>query len=684
MKWIWINNDNEKDAFAEFELPFCFHGKKVELSISADYKYFALIEEQMVSCGQYSDLPYYKSVNKTDITNFVKSGSNTLRVFAWHMGKDFSVCRTMPASIAFEITVDGNVVARSDENTLCRRAKGYLKGDMITPQLGMGFNYDFTSSADKWQKAVEIQTNFDEIERPVKQTTVGEVCISKIASQGIFKYRSGTNAAEKMQNAWLCTLQIENMTGKSDISNIGLDAPISFSADDGDGIFVIADMTRESCGHLSFTVTVDKDCKMLLGWGEHLTDMRVRTKIDMRNFGMEITLKKGENVFDDYFLRLGCRYICIFAETGDITLSRLGIREVGYPFSFPKKDFGNSFLNTIYETGRRTLYLSAHEHYEDCPWREQALYGMDSRNQMLFGYGAFEEYEYPRANLMLIAKSVQENGLIPLTAPAESIITIPSFTAYWIIAIGENAELDYNEEFIKSILPYAEKGLDALLLKETENGISLFTETYGWNFHEWSQGLDGGEIVRKYEIEPEGDALLTALTAAAVEKMSFLYKKLGEISKAKELEKTHARLIEAIEKYYDSDRGVYASYIKDGARHGYHEFTQAVILCAGAAPIERQKAVCDTLKAPEKYDLVPSTLASLQFKYEALMKYGDATDFCLKETERIFGNMLFKGATSYWETEKGEADFSNAGSLCHGWSAVCCWLLDNQKKWQKR
>jgi hypothetical protein len=32
--------------------------------------------------------------------------------------------------------------------------------------------------------------------------------------------------------------------------------------------------------------------------------------------------------------------------------------------------------------------------------------------------------------------------------------------------------------------------------------------------------------------------------------------------------------------------------------------------------------------------------------------------------------MLKNGATSFWETINGEKDFGNAGSLCHGWSAL--------------
>ena len=40
------------------------------------------------------------------------------------------------------------------------------------------------------------------------------------------------------------------------------------------------------------------------------------------------------------------------------------------------------------------------------------------------------------------------------------------------------------------------------------------------------------------------------------------------------------------------------------------------------------------------------------------------------DMKKIWGKMVFAGATTFWETEKGAADFDNAGSLCHGWSAL--------------
>lgn len=60
------------------------------------------------------------------------------------------------------------------------------------------------------------------------------------------------------------------------------------------------------------------------------------------------------------------------------------------------------------------------------------------------------------------------------------------------------------------------------------------------------------------------------------------------------------------------------------------------------------------------------------YKFDAMLsvskqKYANRI---LEEIDRDFGYMLQEGATTFWETIKGEADFCGAGSLCHGWSAL--------------
>ncbi len=59
-----------------------------------------------------------------------------------------------------------------------------------------------------------------------------------------------------------------------------------------------------------------------------------------------------------------------------------------------------------------------HEHYENCPWREQALYNMDSRNAMLFTYIAFNDYKFARSNLTLMANGLLDDGLLNICFPS--------------------------------------------------------------------------------------------------------------------------------------------------------------------------------------------------------------------------------------------------------------------------
>jgi len=65
------------------------------------------------------------------------------------------------------------------------------------------------------------------------------------------------------------------------------------------------------------------------------------------------------------------------------------------------------------------------------------------------------------------------------------------------------------------------------------------------------------------------------------------------------------------------------------------------------------------------------------FKYDALLKVDKEKyrDYVIKNIENRYLPQLNAGATSFWETDLGEADFGNAGSLCHGWSAMPVYYL---------
>lgn len=686
MIWIWTEQD-EAPSFAEFKLPFSYEKGAVTLKISAEYRYVAYINGEFVANGQYSDIPSYKAYDEMDVTKHVKAGENELLVHAFHMGLDAMTVRADAPCVAFELKQGEKVLARSSQETLCRPLKGYAAGAMTTPQLGLGFCYDFTAEEQPWKKAVVKETNYREVARPVKKTRAEKESYGTVTAQGVFLKNGGETDAEIVQSCWMKTILFDDLTGLPREKFFTLKAPVTFRSKEGDGIFVLVDLGKEAVGFPRFKLSVMKSCKAYVCWGEHLQDLRIRANVGPRHFAYGFTLRAGENEFTEYFRRIGCRYLGLYVESEEVTLQKLGILEDEYPLEKPKKDFGDRLLNKIYEVGRRTLELCIHEHYEDCPWREQALYGGDSRNQMKFGYGAFKEYTMARESLRLMSLCKEEDGLLPITAPARVPLNIPSFSLWWAVALYEYFEETGDSVFLKEMLPCAKSILSVMEEHTTEQGVMTFGKTYYWDFHEWSDGLDGtyeGEIWRTEDLPPEPDCPLTALTVFTAKRIASLWEKAGEAQEAERCREYAKRLEGALEGFYNAEKGLYQSYV---GGEKYHAYTQAIVLASGGVKDEKRiKRICKVLREPERYGVVELTLAQFSLKYDMLIQYDDGLDFVIEQICEVFGGMLFSGATSYWETALGEMDFTSAGSLCHGWAAVACYVLDKyyQPKMEKK
>ncbi len=101
----------------------------------------------------------------------------------------------------------------------------------------------------------------------------------------------------------------------------------------GDGIYAIIDTGRENAGFLSLDIDVPADTQILIGWGEHLEDMRVRAYVGGRNFCASYIAHAGRNTFVNPFRRLGLRYMQIHIYAPSATIYYAGIRTTDYPLS---------------------------------------------------------------------------------------------------------------------------------------------------------------------------------------------------------------------------------------------------------------------------------------------------------------------------------------------------------------
>ena len=84
---------------------------------------------------------------------------------------------------------------------------------------------------------------------------------------------------------------------------------------------------------------------------------------------------------------------------------------------------------------------------------------------------------------------------------------------------------------------------------------------------------------------------------------------------------------------------------------------------------ENGKELAQKIKCGDNMEDI--TLSTATFMYDALLDANSLNkEFVLEDIRKKYNFMLDCGATTFWETIVGAKDFNNAGSLCHGWSAV--------------
>lgn len=657
-KWIWTQEEN-KNQYIEIRCGFELAGdiSAAKLAVSADNEYFAYINGAYAGGGQYDDFPMNKSYNTHDVEAIVKQGANELVIRAYHQGEPTYQYIPGPAGVIFALTAGENRVV-SGENCQARPYTAYESGHMekVSNQLGYTFHVDLTAAEAEWEsvRIADDRAATTLYPRPIKDLVTGEPVPANEVYTGVYALRGGDTPAKKMQEAFI--------------------APIK-AADGADGRVMIFDLGRETAGLVRIEVSCASGCEILVGYGEHLDDGRVRSWVGNRNFGFSVKAKAGDNSFTHLFRRISGRYLQAFFPF-DAEIKQLTIIPVDYPVDVRGGFKGvDRLMNKVYDTSVRTLRLCMHEHYEDTPWREQGLYAMDSRNQALCGYTAFGESDFPLACLKLMAEGIRPDGLLDICAPAADRITIPSFSLGWIISLHDFALYTGRVEEAGALLPAAQKLLGFFRSRIGNDGlIETPTDKQYWNFYEWAPGIDdgweyGGDYVNKGD---RRDAPLCLFYAIALGFAADVAQWSGNDDMAAALRDEKAAMLDAVEKaFWDEKAGLYLTYT--ATQPHYCQLVQSLALIAGAADGERAKKLRKAI-AEKDERLVPATLSYLLFVYEALLGDDEFRAAAVEDARELWGSMTLRGATSFWETIDGADAFADAGSLCHGWSAVPTWL----------
>lgn len=612
-KWIWINNKQNKDEYGEFLTNFTSKKQSTICRLSCDGDYTLFVNGKYVASNQYGDFEHYKIYDEIDITDCLQDGKNEIYILVWHFGENSQRYINAQAGLIFSIAQDGKILLTSDEKILCRESRAYKSGycKKITGQLGYSFLYD------------------------ARKENTGEYAPATIVKKNCIFYKRPT---KKLQ--LLAKKEISVLKAKGD--------------------YYLIDLGEETVGLpvLNFNSTTEQ--KILVAWGEDLQGGHVRRFIDGRDFSFEYIAKQGNNNYTNYMLRLGCRYLELYAKQ-PIELIYLGLIPQVYPVKEKTFRTENQIDQTIYNVCVRTLKLSIMEHYVDTPWREQCLYAFDSRNQMLCGYYAFENgnAEYARANLLLMSKDRRDDGLFSICYPCGMDLTIPTFSLYYFMAVKEYIEYtgdaSLGEEVFDKLI-----SIINVFLNNRQNGlICTFEGLSHWNFYDWSKDLEGK--LHEYDTS-HPDLIINCLFVIALDCLRAIAVKTG---KAYECDETLKAIKNGIKQaFFDGEKKAYSLTV-----HG-KEFTvlgNALAILAGIA--DNTGELCEMIANGEFSDC---SLSMKCFKYDALLLTNKSKwqGYVLDEIRKDYKKMLDAGATSVWETIDGASAFNNAGSLCHGWSAI--------------
>lgn len=620
-KWIWLPGKAQADSYGEFYQSFQWEQGQVQCRISCDGDYTLYINGNVASFWQYGDYEHYKVYDEVDITSYLQPGENHFAVRVWHYGVDSQRYIASQAGVLFEVAQDKRILTSSDENVLCRLSKTFATGNQkkITGQMGFSFSYD-ANFEDDWKtgnmpegkNTVLVEKNCKMVKRPIAKNMLERpaesICL--IAEKGYYLF----------------------------------------------------DLGQETVGIPMLSFTSDCSQDVLVQWGEDLQDDHVRRIIGERDFSFSYRANPGKNNFTNYMLRMGCRYIEVFAEC-PVDVEYVGICPTPYPAEKVGFKLENSLDQQIYDTCVRTLQLCMMDRYVDTPWREQCLYAFDARNQMLCGYYAFAggNAQFARATLKLIGEDCREDGLLSITYPCGMDLTIPGFSLHYFKAVREYCTHTGDWGFAEEVYPKLRSILNTFIAQRKNELVCRFAGTNHWNFYDWSDYLEGNIFE---DDTPIPDLIINCLFIIACQEFSVISNQIGQADD--DLKDLIQSTQQAAKKtFFCADNGLFA--MTENGR----EFTalgNALAILAGLTDQAQAMTICSRFGKSEMTDC---TLSMKCFQYDAMIQTDKTfSKEILSEIRTVYGTMLAQGATSVWETAEGAFAFENAGSLCHGWSAV--------------
>ena len=582
LKRLWINSaDNTENVHSvvifrrHFKLDKTVRNCRIFIGCDSDFMFS--LDGIELGRGQYSDDPSQKTFTVFEVPELVAE-EHVIAVKVYYCGSEFSTYSPGLPGLYFalqgeDFSLGGDEKFRAIPDPSFERKPVYK----VSMQLGFTTTYDLRKAVEwsamdfpdeDWPPVLVLDPpeNCQMQLRPdIPRPQLQEFAAAKVIAHGIRRCNlppaAEVSAAERIAATYLCfdpqknpqlPLALEVLQGMHKMAS---------------GIWVLADLGCEENGFIEFELDAPAGSKIYYAHGEHIDDHRVRADIFYRHFADTVIWAGGRRGFQLPFRRAGFRYLELHVEFPEDAPQRVEFFQIGVrpwrlelPAAPEQFNCSSDQFNILHSNSLHTLKLCMHDHYEDCPWREQALYSYDARCQMLYGYYNWGNYDFAAASIKLFRPGQFANGHLRICAPSRNLRHIPVFSFVWLNMLYEHYFYSANTSLAQSCRPTAEAIADLICSRLDENaGLLREDEGNFWHFYEWRDGLHGYD-----ETAGRGfSALYNGYALAALDAYHALY---GD----REIAEFASRLRKNIfEKFYKSPSLDFSQNIRYNADNNY-------------------------------------------------------------------------------------------------------------------
>ncbi|NLX59035.1 MAG: hypothetical protein GXY74_08090 [Phycisphaerae bacterium] len=350
--------------------------------------------------------------------------------------------------------------------------------------------------------------------------------------------------------------------------------------------------------------------------------------------------------------------IAVHHRGGPATIRRLDVLYTAYPFVM-RADFESSdpLHRQLWDISWRTARLCAHEHYEDCPYYEQLQYVGDTRLQALVSYMATADFRLARQALRQFARSRRHDGMIssrtPLIDTKRQII--PNFALIWI-------------EFLEDYWRYSGDATLPAELMDDVCGVLDWFEPFDrdgllrdvpyWVFTDWSFPCNDERTAGS-----EGE--LNLRRVAALQSAARMAGAMGRAPLARDLSRRARRAAKACrDRLRRPQDGLFADNA-DGTILGEHASLLAVLYDV----VGRRQGRAILRQLDKRTDLARTTLYYSYYTFQAYARHGLWEQVYRRRLHNWTDQLALHATTWFERPEPSRSD-------CHAWGSwILCELL---------